>query len=64
MIEAKQNITKEYAVAYGIIAYNTVTTTISKKKRNAETFANEMIASMRKYKPRQAINVANKILKK
>lgn len=62
MIEQKQNITKEYAVAYCILAYNSLTTRIPKKDRNPEKIANEMIECMRKYKPKQALNFANKIL--
>lgn len=62
MIEQKQNITKEYAVAYCILAYNSLTTRVSKKERNPEKMANKMIECMRKYPPKQALKLANKIL--
>lgn len=62
MIEQKQNITKEYAVAYCILAYNSLTTRVSKKERTPEKIAQEMIECMRKYKPKQAISLANKVL--
>lgn len=62
MIEQKQNITKEYAVAYCILAYNSLTTRVAKKDRNTEKMAHEMIECMRKYKPKQALKLANKIL--
>ena len=62
MIEQKQNITKEYAVAYCILAYNSLTTRVAKKERNPEKIANKMIECMRKYPPKQALKLANKIL--
>ena len=62
MIEQKENITKEYAVAYCILAYNSLTTRVAKKDRNAKKMAHEMIEYMRKYKPKQALKLANKIL--
>lgn len=64
MIEPKESITKEYAVAYCILAYNSLTTRISKKERTPEKIGHEMVECMRKYRPKQALMIANKILNK
>lgn len=64
MIEPKQNITKEYAVAYSILAYNSLTTRVPKKNRNLENMGHQMVLSMRKYSPKDALKNANKLLYK
>lgn len=64
MIEPNQNITKAYAVAYCVLAYNTILTRVAKKERTPERIGHEMIACMRKYKPKKALLLANKILNK
>lgn len=62
MIEQNQNITKGYAVAYCVLAYNSLVTRVQKKERTPERIGHEMVECMRKYKPKQAVNKANKIL--
>lgn len=64
MIEPKQNITKEYAVAYSILAYNSLITRVPKKDRNLENMGHQMVLCMRKYTPKDALKNANKLLYK
>lgn len=64
MEEQNQNITKGYAVAYCILAYNSLITRVPKKERSLERIGHEMIECMRKYKPKRALMLANKILHK
>jgi hypothetical protein len=55
--EQNQNITKQYAVSYAILAYNHL-----HPKADATEFACNMIEIMRAMKPRFAVKEADKIL--
>ena len=55
--EQNQNITKQYAVSYAMLAYNHL-----HPKADATEFACNMIEIMRAMKPRFAVKEADKIL--
>lgn len=60
MLEQNQNVTKQYAVSYAILATHSLIN--SKKKITCEKIGTEMIAMMRAVKPKEAVKKADQIL--
>ena len=58
-LEQNQNITKQYAISYAMIAYNNL-----HPKEDVSDFGFQMIELMRAIRPRFAVNEADRILRK